>query len=242
VTAHRARHAVAILSVLCVCLLSRWAAAFNLPPCGGHVTDTGNLLTAQTKKDIDAKLDKLAHDTLVDAPGWVVDVPAGEDLETLGRLAYGQWKIGDAWDGGVLMVFPTSGRALFIQDIFHPAFTPTEVELLTALDQPSKPMSVRFAAVSDAVVTLLHSKIDLLAPAHRVRYVFGTLALLLSGIALTVSSRRSEEPGDERKESTVEEPGKAASEPSDAPALEPEQAPSDDAQPSPAADEALPGA
>lgn len=238
-TAGAARHAVAVLTVLCACLLSRWASAYDLPACGGHVTDTRNVLNAQTKKDADAKLDKLAHDALVDAPVWIADAPEGEDLETLGRLAYGQWRIGAAWDAGVLIVFPVSSRVLFIQDIAYPAFTPSEAALLRGVDQPQRPMDVRLATMTDAVVALEHAKIDLTRPAHQVRYVSGTVALLLTAIALTLTVRRLEQPAvvvEEKTTEVVEAKSTAATdEPAATPPEQPEPGP-------PGADEALPGA
>jgi len=190
----RARGFVTMAAVLVVGLSAAWARATELPACGGHVTDTGHALTDQERSTLVADIDQLDVETLVDLAVWVTGA-SDDPLSTLGQRAYGVWRIGRVWDGGILVVVPTTGRAIVVQDAVHPLLAPAEVEQLTGADAPEEPMSRRLDAILDAARTVLRHKIDRHAPAHRLRYVSGSAALLLAAAALTARHRRRQAPG-----------------------------------------------
>jgi len=176
----RRRSSLATLALLAAGLVSpRSALAMDVPSCGGHVTDTGHMLGERTYHDIDTKLDKLAHETLVDSAMWLADGPR-DTLETLGHEAYKRWGIGAQWNNGLLVIIPKTGRAFIVQDEARPDLTADEMAKVVSWDEPDKPMERRVDQVSESLVTLLRPKEDRHIPAHRIRYVFGPVALLLA--------------------------------------------------------------
>ena len=164
--------------------------AANVPACGGHVTDPDRVLAEPDRQALTAELDKLDLETLIDVAVWVADAP-DDSLPPPGQKAFGEWSIGRVWDGGLLIVAPTSGRAVMFQDPKRPVLTPTEVDEVTGADRPDEPMIRRLDAVCQSTASVLRRRIDRYAPARRLRYVFVPAALLLAAAALMARDRRN---------------------------------------------------
>jgi hypothetical protein len=179
----RLRHALATAASLLVSLSARQLGATDLPACGGHITDRSHVLTDEERLAFVADIDKLDVETLIDFAVWIPDA-SDEPGASLGQRAYKEWRIGRVWEGGILVVLPTTARAIVVEDGGHPVLTPAEAEELVSADRPDQPVRERLDGVVDEARTLLLRKVDRHGPAHRLRWVLAPLALLLAAAAL----------------------------------------------------------
>lgn len=96
---------------LAVCLGSI-AFAFDFPPLTGRVVDQANVMTAQSRSDIESKLMALEDKSGVQLVVATVKSLQGSDIESYANELFRFWKIGQAQknDGVLLLVAPAEHK------------------------------------------------------------------------------------------------------------------------------------
>jgi uncharacterized protein len=108
-----ARFAIApwLLAVLLLCLACV-ALAFSFPPLTGRVVDQANIMSAQSRGDLEAKLKDLENKSGVQLVVATVQSLEGSDIETYANELFRNWKLGEAKknNGILLLVAPNEHK------------------------------------------------------------------------------------------------------------------------------------
>jgi uncharacterized protein len=100
-----------IAAALALCLASL-AFAYDFPPLTGRVVDQADILSAQSRADLDAKLKSLEDKSGIQLVVATVKSLQGGDIETYANQLFRSWKLGEAKknNGVLLLVAPTEHK------------------------------------------------------------------------------------------------------------------------------------
>jgi uncharacterized protein len=100
-----------LVAALVLCLASV-ALAFNFPPLTGRVVDQANIMSAQSRNDLEAKLKDLEDKSGIQLVVATVKSLDGSDVETYANGLFRNWKLGEAKknNGMLLLVAPTEHK------------------------------------------------------------------------------------------------------------------------------------
>ncbi len=104
------RHAC-FLAALVLCLASL-ALALDFPALTGRVVDQANVMTAQSRNDLEAKLKELEDKSSIQLVVATVKSLQGSDVETYTNELFRFWKLGEAKknNGVLLLVAPAEHK------------------------------------------------------------------------------------------------------------------------------------
>jgi uncharacterized protein len=92
------------LAALFLCLASL-ALALDFPPLTGRVVDQANIMTAQSRTDLETKLKELEDKSSIQLVVATVKSLQGSDVETYANDLFRYWKLGEAKkNNGVLLI------------------------------------------------------------------------------------------------------------------------------------------
>src|SRR5262245_49722199 len=99
------------LAGLALCLAS-FALALDFPPLTGRVVDQANIMTAQSRTDLETKLKELEDKSSIQLVVATVKPLQGGDVETYANGLFRYWKLGEAQknNGVLLLVAPTEHK------------------------------------------------------------------------------------------------------------------------------------
>jgi uncharacterized protein len=99
------------MATLALCLASV-ALAFNFPPLTGRVVDQANVMSAQSRIDLEAKLPDLENKSGIQLVVATVKSLEGSDIETYVNELFRNWKLGEAKknNGVLLLVAPNEHK------------------------------------------------------------------------------------------------------------------------------------
>jgi len=102
---------------IALCLLASVAlAAFNFPQLAGRVTDQANIISAQAKASIEAKLQNLEDKSSIQLVVATVSSLEGADIESYANGLFRAWKLGLAKkNNGVLFLIAPNERKMRIE-------------------------------------------------------------------------------------------------------------------------------
>jgi uncharacterized protein len=93
------------IAVLICCAFSTLAFAFDFPPLTGRVIDQANVMTAQSRANVEAKLKDLEDKSSIQLVVATVKSLQGGDIETYANQLFRFWKLGEAdKNNGVLFL------------------------------------------------------------------------------------------------------------------------------------------
>jgi uncharacterized protein len=97
---------------LAFCLLVTFAFALDFPPLTGRVVDQANVMSAESKSDIETKLKALEDKSGIQLVVATVKSLQGGDIETYANGLFRFWKIGQAQknNGVLLLVAPAEHK------------------------------------------------------------------------------------------------------------------------------------
>jgi uncharacterized protein len=100
-----------ILAALVLCLASL-AFALDFPPLTGRVVDQANIMTAQSRTDLEAKLKELEDKSSIQLVVATVKSLQGSDVETYANGLFRSWKLGEAKknNGVLLLIAPAEHK------------------------------------------------------------------------------------------------------------------------------------
>jgi uncharacterized protein len=100
-----------ILAALVLCLVSL-AFAFDFPPLTGRVVDQANIMTAQSRTDLETKLKELEDKSSIQLVVATVKSLQGSDVETYANDLFRSWKLGEAKknNGVLLLIAPAEHK------------------------------------------------------------------------------------------------------------------------------------
>jgi uncharacterized protein len=100
-----------ILATLVLCLASL-AFALDFPPLTGRVVDQANIMTAQSRTDLEAKLKELEDESRIQLVVATVKSLQGSDVETYANDLFRYWKLGEARknNGVLLLIAPAEHK------------------------------------------------------------------------------------------------------------------------------------
>jgi hypothetical protein len=105
-----ARVAMATLYLAAVLLLSLagLGSAFSFPPLTGRVVDQAGIMNAQSRSELEAKLQNLENKSGIQLVVATVKSLEGSDIETYANQLFRNWKLGEAKknNGVLLLVAP----------------------------------------------------------------------------------------------------------------------------------------
>jgi hypothetical protein len=84
-----------LMGTLALCLAGV-ALAFNFPPLTGRVVDQANIMSAQSRSDLEAKLTDLENKSGIQLVVATVKSLEGSDIETYANELFRNWKLGEA--------------------------------------------------------------------------------------------------------------------------------------------------
>jgi uncharacterized protein len=98
--------------LLCCGLLSAAASALDFPPLTGRVVDQANVMTAESRTDIEAKSKELEDKSSIQLVVATVQSLQGSDIETYANGLFRFWKLGQAQknNGVLLLVAPVEHK------------------------------------------------------------------------------------------------------------------------------------
>jgi uncharacterized protein len=101
----------ACVLALALCLASL-ALALDFPPLTGRVVDQANILTAQSRTDLEAKLKELEDKSSIQLVVATVKSLQGSDVETYTNELFRFWKLGEAKknNGALLLIAPAEHK------------------------------------------------------------------------------------------------------------------------------------
>jgi uncharacterized protein len=107
----------ALSPAVALCLLASVAlAAFNFPQLAGRVTDQANIISAQSKTAIEAKLQTLEDKSSIQLVVATVNSLEGADIESYANGLFRAWKLGVAKkNNGVLFLIAPHERKMRIE-------------------------------------------------------------------------------------------------------------------------------
>ena len=95
----------AAIAMVMLCALSTLAFAFDFPPLTGRVVDQANVMTPQSRSDVEAKLKDLEDKSSIQLVVATVKSLQGGDIETFANELFRFWKLGEAQkNNGVLFL------------------------------------------------------------------------------------------------------------------------------------------
>ncbi len=96
---------------LVICLVS-FAFAFNFPPLTGRVVDQANVMTAESRGDVESKLKDLEDKSGIQLVVATVKSLEGSDIESYANELFRFWKLGQAQksNGVLLLVAPSEHK------------------------------------------------------------------------------------------------------------------------------------
>jgi uncharacterized protein len=99
------------LAALVLCLASL-ALALDFPPLTGRVVDQANIMTAQSRTDLEAKLKELEDKSGIQLVVATVKSLQGSDVETYANDLFRSWKLGEAKknNGVLLLIAPAEHK------------------------------------------------------------------------------------------------------------------------------------
>jgi uncharacterized protein len=100
------------LSAILVSCLVCTALAFSFPPLNGRVVDQANVMSAQSRDDLEAKLQDLENKSGIQLVVATVKSLEGSDIESYANQLFRNWKLGEAKknNGVLLLVAPTEHK------------------------------------------------------------------------------------------------------------------------------------
>src|SRR5215467_10424116 len=100
-----------VLAGLALCLASL-ALALDFPPLTGRVVDQANIMTAQSRTDLEAKLKELEDKSSIQLVVATVKSLQGSDVETYANGLFRSWKLGEAKknNGVLLLIAPVEHK------------------------------------------------------------------------------------------------------------------------------------
>src|SRR5215472_15620822 len=100
-----------ILAALVLCLASL-AFALDFPPLTGRVVDQANIMTAQSRTDLEAKLKELEDKSGIQLVVATVKSLQGGDVETYANGLFRSWKLGEGKknNGALLLIAPNERK------------------------------------------------------------------------------------------------------------------------------------
>src|SRR5215467_5503128 len=100
-----------ILAALGLCLASL-ACALDFPPLTGRVVDQANIMTAQSRTDLETKLKELEDKSSIQLVVATVKSLQGGDVETYANGLFRSWKLGEAKknNGVLLLIAPAEHK------------------------------------------------------------------------------------------------------------------------------------
>src|SRR5262249_7644659 len=100
-----------VLAGLALCLASL-ALALDFPPLTGRVVDQANIMTAQSRTDLEAKLKELEDKSSIQLVVATVKSLQGGDVETYANGLFRSWKLGEAKknNGVLLLIAPAEHK------------------------------------------------------------------------------------------------------------------------------------
>jgi uncharacterized protein len=100
-----------ILATLVLCLASL-AFALDFPPLTGRVVDQANIMTAQSRTDLETKLKELEDKSSIQLVVATVKSLQGSDVETYANGLFRTWKLGEAKknNGVLLLIAPAEHK------------------------------------------------------------------------------------------------------------------------------------
>ena len=101
----------AVVAAACFALVA-FAFAFDFPPLTGRVVDQANIMTPQSRADIEAKLKDLEDKSSIQLVVATVKSLQGGDIETYANELFRTWKLGQAQknNGVLLLVAPNEHK------------------------------------------------------------------------------------------------------------------------------------
>jgi uncharacterized protein len=101
----------ALVLLTFLCLVSA-AFALDFPPLTGRVVDQANVMTAQSRSDVEAKLKDLEDKSGIQLVVATVKSLQGNDVETYANELFRSWKLGEAKsnNGVLLLVAPAEHK------------------------------------------------------------------------------------------------------------------------------------
>lgn len=103
------------LAVLVLCLASL-ALALDFPPLTGRVVDQADIMTAQSRNDLEMKLKELEDKSSIQLVVATVKSLQGSDVETYSNELFRYWKLGEARkNNGVLLLVAPAERKVRIE-------------------------------------------------------------------------------------------------------------------------------
>jgi uncharacterized protein len=104
-----------LLAALALCFASL-ALALDFPPLTGRVVDQANIMTAQSRSDLEAKLKGLEDKSSIQLVVATVKSLQGSDVETYANGLFRSWKLGEAKkNNGVLLLIATAEHKVRIE-------------------------------------------------------------------------------------------------------------------------------
>ena len=92
-------------AALLLCLVSAAAFALNFPPLTGRVVDQANIMSAQSRGDLETKLKDLEDKSGIQLVVATVSSLQGSDVETYANELFRTWKLGqEKKNNGVLLL------------------------------------------------------------------------------------------------------------------------------------------
>jgi uncharacterized protein len=100
-----------VLAALALCFASL-AFALDFPPLTGRVVDQANIMTAQSRTDLEAKLKELEDKSSIQLVVATVQSLQGSDVETYANGLFRYWKLGEAKknNGILLLIAPAEHK------------------------------------------------------------------------------------------------------------------------------------
>jgi uncharacterized protein len=101
-----------LAAAFAVCVLTTFAFAFDFPPLTGRVVDQAGVMTAESRSDIEAKLNDLEDKSSIQLVVATVKSLQGSDIETYANELFRFWKLGQAQknNGVLLLVAPAEHK------------------------------------------------------------------------------------------------------------------------------------
>src|SRR6185437_9343737 len=106
------RAAGTAITVIVFCALATCAFAFDFPPLTGRVVDQENVMTPQSRANVEAKLKDLEDKSSIQLVVATVKSLQGGDIETYANQLFRFWKLGEAKknNGVLLLVAPSEHK------------------------------------------------------------------------------------------------------------------------------------
>src|SRR6516225_7027903 len=100
-----------VLAGLALCLASL-ALALDFPPLTGRVVDQANIMTAQSRSELEAKLKELEDKSSIQLVVATVKSLQGSDVETYANQLFRYWKLGEVKknNGALLLIAPAEHK------------------------------------------------------------------------------------------------------------------------------------